>query len=85
MVNTIEHLIKDIGFNPIPNTVNISISKSLHQSKVLLFSGLNYFTNNMAVWQPEYNEVAKWLVDNKGYEIAEVERRSFAGKLSRFY
>ena len=53
MVNTIEHLIKDIGFNPIPNTVNISISKSLHQSKVLLFSGLNYFTNNMAVWQPE--------------------------------
>lgn len=66
MVNTIEHLIKDIGFNPIPNTVNISISKSLHQSKVLLFSGLNYFTNNMAVWQPEYNEVAKWLVDNKG-------------------
>lgn len=64
MVNfekTIEDL-KEIGFNPMPTAVKVSIQ----QSNVVLWRGIQYFTGNNASWQPEYEDVATWLSDNKG-------------------
>lgn len=66
MVNTIEHLIKDVGFNPIPNVVNISISESLFNAQLSLWRGIKFFTGNNASWQNEYGGIAAWLVGNKG-------------------
>ena len=66
MENTIEHLIKDIGFNPIPNTVKISTAKTPADAKLQLWRGIMFFTDKRASWQPEYGNVADWLVDNKG-------------------
>lgn len=57
---TIESL-KETGFNPLPNLVNISIP----DSKRVLWRGLNYFTGK-AEWLPEYERIAEWLSDNKG-------------------
>ena len=57
---TIESL-KETGFNPLPNLVNIAIP----DSKSLLWRGLNYFTGK-AKWLPEYEEVANWLSGNDG-------------------
>ena len=57
---TIESL-KETGFNPLPNLVNIAIP----DSKSLLCRGLNYFTGK-AEWLPEYEEVANWLSGNDG-------------------
>ena len=57
---TIESL-KETGFNPLPNLVNIAIP----DSKSLLWRGLNYFTGK-AEWLPEYEEVANWLSGNDG-------------------
>lgn len=52
----------DVGFNPIPNTVAISIPGA----KPILWKGIQFFTGDAAVWQKEYDEVANWLTDNKG-------------------
>lgn len=52
----------DIGFNPVPNRVVISVP----DAKVALWKGIRFFAGDSASWQPEYNEVAKWLTGNKG-------------------
>lgn len=57
---TIESL-KDIGFNPLPNLVNIAIP----DAKSVLWRGLNYFTGK-AEWLPEYEEIGRWLSGNRG-------------------
>lgn len=58
---TLEGL-REIGFNPIPNTVKIHIP----DAKNVLWRGIQYFTGNAAQWRPEYEDVAEWLSDNKG-------------------
>ena len=58
---TIERL-KDTGFSPVPNTVEISIP----DAKKVLWAGIKYFTGENARWLPEYEEVASWLVSNGG-------------------
>lgn len=57
---TIESL-KDTGFNPLPNLVNIAIP----DAKSVLWRGLNYFTGK-AEWLPEYEEIGRWLSGNRG-------------------
>lgn len=52
----------DVGFNPIPKTVYISVP----DAKVNLWKGIQFFVGVSASWQDEYNDVAKWLMDNKG-------------------
>jgi DNA replication protein DnaC len=52
----------DVGFNPIPKTVYISVP----DAKVNLWKGIQFFVGTSASWQDEYNDVAKWLTDNKG-------------------
>lgn len=52
----------DVGFNPIPKTVYISVP----DAKVNLWKGIQFFVGASASWQDEYNDVAKWLTDNKG-------------------
>lgn len=54
--------LRETGFDPVPNLVNIHIP----DAKDLLMRGLNYFTQNSGVWLPEYDEIAEWLTDNKG-------------------
>ena len=46
---TIERL-RDTGFSPVPNTVNISIP----DAKNVLWAGIKYFTGEKAQWLPEY-------------------------------
>lgn len=58
---TIERL-KDTGFCPIPNTVQVSIP----DAKNVLWNGIRYFTGDKARWLPEYDEVVSWLTDNSG-------------------
>ena len=58
---TIERL-KDTGFSPVPNTVEISIP----DAKKVLWAGIKYFTEENARWLPEYEEVASWLAGNGG-------------------
>ena len=57
---TIERL-KDTGFSPVPNTVQVSIP----DAKRLLWAGIRYFTGENAQWLPEYEEVAGWLARGK--------------------
>lgn len=57
---TIESL-KETGFNPLPNLVNIAIP----DAKKILWRGLNYFTEK-AEWLPEYEDIVSWLSDNRG-------------------
>lgn len=52
----------DTGFNPMPNTVTISVP----DAKVALWRGIQFFTGDRASWQPEYNDIAAWLTNNKG-------------------
>lgn len=54
--------LKEIGFSPIPNTVNIAVP----DARLMLWRGIQYFTGDAASWQPEYDNVASWLSDNKG-------------------
>lgn len=56
----IENL-KETGFNPLPDVVNVTIP----DAKNILWRGLNYFAGK-AEWLPEYEEIADWLSDNKG-------------------
>lgn len=58
--NAVERL-KQTGFNPIPDKVRICIPNA----KQLLIDGLRYFEGYKAIWLPEYEEVANWLVDNQ--------------------
>ena len=58
---TIDRL-RDTGFSPVPNTVNISIP----DAKNVLWAGIKYFTGEKAQWLPEYLEIANWLTNNQG-------------------
>lgn len=58
---TIEKL-RDTGFSPVPNTVEISIP----DAKKVLWAGIKYFTGDNARWLPEYEEVSGWLAGNEG-------------------
>lgn len=58
---TIERL-KDTGFSPVPNTVEISIPNA----KKVLWAGIKYFTGEKAQWLPEYLEIVNWLTNNQG-------------------
>lgn len=58
---TIERL-RDTGFSPVPNTVNISIP----DAKNVLWAGIKYFTGEKAQWLPEYLEIVNWLTNNQG-------------------
>lgn len=58
---TIERL-RDTGFSPVPNTVNISIP----DAKSVLWAGIKYFTGENAQWLPEYQEVVNWMINNEG-------------------
>ena len=53
--------LKETGFNPVPNLVNIAIP----DAKNLLWRGLDYFTGK-AEWLPEYEEIVTWLSGNNG-------------------
>lgn len=52
----------DVGFNPVPNTVFISIPNA----KSALWQGIRFFAGDAATWQPEYEGIAKWLAGNNG-------------------
>lgn len=54
--------LKDVGFNPIPDVVKISIPNA----KDNLWEGIKYFTGNRAQWQPEYEDIVRWLSNNEG-------------------
>lgn len=59
---TIEEL-RDTGFNPIPNTIRVSIPNA----KETLMQGIRFYTvDDAAKWLPEYDAIAEWLSDNKG-------------------
>lgn len=55
-------VLADVGFNPVPNAVFISVP----DAKAALWKGIQFFTGNAASYQDEYNDVANWLTDNKG-------------------
>lgn len=57
---TIEHL-RGTGFSPVPVPVRFAIP----DAKMVLFTGIKYFTGERAQWLPEYEEIAEWLADNK--------------------
>lgn len=54
--------LKDTGFSPMPDTVQISIP----YARNILWHGIKYFTRDKAKWLPEYEEVARWLTNNEG-------------------
>lgn len=55
-------VLADVGFNPIPNAVFISVP----DARAALWKGIQFFAGNAASWQDEYNDVANWLANNKG-------------------
>lgn len=57
-----ELALQGTGFFGSPKKVSIHIDNA----KLLLCNGLKYYCDEGAVWQPEYEEVAEWLTDNKG-------------------
>ena len=57
-----ELALQGTGFFGSPKKVSIRIDNA----KLLLCNGLKYYCGEGAVWQPEYEEVAEWLTDNKG-------------------
>ena len=57
-----ELALQGTGFFGSPKKVSIHIDNA----KLLLCNGLKYYCGESAVWQPEYEEVAEWLTDNKG-------------------
>ncbi|MEA4886372.1 MAG: hypothetical protein VB063_06800 [Bacteroides graminisolvens] len=58
---TLENL-TETGFQPVPSLVFVSIP----EPRGALLGGLNFFTDNKAQWQPEYEGIAKWLENNNG-------------------
>lgn len=57
-----ELALQGTGFFGSPKKVSIHIDNA----KLLLCNGLKNYCGEGAVWQPEYEEVAEWLTDNKG-------------------
>ena len=58
---TLESL-REVGFNPVPNQVHITVP----DAKDVLWRGLNYFTDGKAQWLTEYDQIVQWLTDNHG-------------------
>ena len=58
---SVEHL-KEVGFNPMPDTVRVSIPYAKQQ----LWNGLQYYLGDKAEWLPCYDEIVEWLTDNQG-------------------
>lgn len=54
--------LQGIGFNLVPNLVKIQIP----DAKNNLWKGIRHYTGDSAQWQPEYEDIAKWLSDNGG-------------------
>ena len=54
--------LQEIGYVDTPALTYFRIPNA----KELLLKGLNFFTNDKAVWLPEYGEIVNWLEDNKG-------------------
>lgn len=54
--------LKEVGFNPMPNRVQVRIPNA----KEVLLAGLKHYEGDNAKWLNEYNEIADWLSDNKG-------------------
>ena len=52
----------DFGFNPNPDLVNIKIPNSKEE----IYKGINYFTNDNAVWLKEYDSIVEWCNNNQG-------------------
>jgi DNA replication protein DnaC len=57
---TLENL-KDTGFNPVPNLVNIGVP----DAKNNLWRGISYFCKQ-PVWLSEYDQIVAWLTSNDG-------------------
>lgn len=57
-----ELALQGTGFFGSPKKVSIHIDNA----KLSLCNGLKYYCGEGAVWQPEYEDVAEWLTDNKG-------------------
>lgn len=53
---------QDMGYTFSPAVIHIQVP----DAKNLLWRGIQYFCKDAAKWQPEYEEVAQWLADNKG-------------------
>lgn len=63
--NTFEAAYLDLqsaGFNVRPDPLRLR----LPQPRMLLWAGLRWFCGDRAQWLPEYEEVARWLADNRG-------------------
>lgn len=54
--------LKGIGFNPMPEPVRFSI----YNARNILWAGIKFYLKEKAEWLVEYEEIAKWLSDNKG-------------------
>lgn len=54
--------LSNIGFNPVPNLVQISIA----EPKKAIWAGLRHFCGDEAQWNEEYEEVSKWLSNSAG-------------------
>lgn len=53
---------RDFGFNPNPDLVNIHIPNS----KENITKGLSYFTGGGFTWLDEYDDIAAWCENNNG-------------------
>lgn len=53
---------QEMGYTFSPNVIHIQIP----DAKNILWKGIQYFCGDDAKWQPEYEEVADWLSNNKG-------------------
>ena len=51
-----------MGFEFYPKPVHIRIP----EAKEVLWQGIRHFVGDAARWEPEYDEVAEWLSDNRG-------------------
>ena len=51
-----------LNFNIRPNKFQMAIP----DAKNILWRGIQYFCGDLAKWNPEYDEIAEWMTDNKG-------------------
>lgn len=57
-----EFMQNSMNFNIYPNNFQMVIP----DAKNILWRGIQHFCGNYAKWQSEYDEIAKWMEDNKG-------------------
>lgn len=53
------------GYKPHPSSIILTLPP-YEQTKKDMMDGLVYFLHDKAQWQPEYDNVARWLSDNQG-------------------